>query len=61
MPTLWVAPIGEDVPAAPVKVRVKTDYGTLFMHLTEYRDGERTLITKKRKKKAEKAKQAAEK
>ena len=35
MPTIWVAqPAGYDH-AVPVKVRVKTDYGTLFMHLTK--------------------------
>lgn len=35
MPTIWIAkPDGQDI-AIPVKVRVKTDYGTLFMHLAE--------------------------
>ena len=33
MPTLWVGqPESSDI-AIPVKIRVKTDYGTLFMHL----------------------------
>ena len=36
MPTLWVAKLSDNGPAMPVKIRVKTDYGTLFMHLTRY-------------------------
>ena len=36
MPTVWFAKVAEGQPAIPVKVRVKTDYGTLFMHLTQY-------------------------
>jgi len=38
MPTLWLASLSEGAPAIPVKIRVKTDYGTLFMHLTEYQN-----------------------
>jgi hypothetical protein len=37
MPTVWFARLEENGPAVPVKIRVKTDYGTLFMHLAEYR------------------------
>lgn len=33
MPTVWLASLNEGELAVPVKVRVKTDYGTLFMHL----------------------------
>jgi hypothetical protein len=36
LPTVWFATVEEGKPAIPVKVRVKTDYGTLFMHLTGY-------------------------
>jgi hypothetical protein len=39
LPTVWVAKIGKDGPAVPVKVRVKTEYGTLFMHLVKYKNG----------------------
>jgi hypothetical protein len=36
MPTIWFAKMKEGEPAVPVKVRVKTSYGTLFMHMTKY-------------------------
>ena len=36
MPTIWMAQMDENQPAIPVKVRVKTSYGTLFMHMTKY-------------------------
>jgi len=36
MPTVWFAQMEEGQVAVPVKVRVKTQYGTLFMHLTQY-------------------------
>lgn len=36
MPTVWFAQMAEGQPAVPVKVRVKTSYGTLFMHMTQY-------------------------
>jgi hypothetical protein len=39
LPTVWIAKIGDHGPAVPVKVRVKTEYGTMFMHLVEYRNG----------------------
>lgn len=40
MPTVWMASIDNNSPAVPIKIRVKTEYGTLFMHLTKYRNGE---------------------
>src|SRR5690606_7608476 len=43
MPTIWFAQIKEGAPAVPVKIRVRTDYGTLFMHLTGYRSGQDVL------------------
>lgn len=49
MPTVWMAKITEDAPAVPVKIRVKTAYGTMFMHLAEYKHGEEFLIADKRK------------
>ncbi|MCF8496215.1 MAG: DUF3108 domain-containing protein [Alphaproteobacteria bacterium] len=33
MPMIWVAQVVEAAPPLPVKIRVKTAYGTLFMHL----------------------------
>lgn len=47
MPTVWFAKITEGQPAVPVKVRVKTSYGTLFMHMTEYETTGKTLSLKK--------------
>ena len=44
MPTLWAAPLENGEPAVPVKIRVKTAYGTLFMHVVEYRDNKRTVV-----------------
>lgn len=48
MPTVWIAQISKDGPAVPVKIRVKTDYGTLFMHLAEYQSADKILIAEKR-------------
>ncbi len=36
MPTVWFARMAPGEPAIPVRIRVKTDYGTLFMQLTGY-------------------------
>ena len=47
MPTIWLAQITEGAPAVPVKIRVKTGFGTLFMHLTSYKSGDNTLTLKK--------------
>ncbi len=46
MPTVWFAKISENAVAVPVRVRVKTAYGTLFMHMTRYESGETILTTK---------------
>ncbi len=47
MPTVWLAQMTPGEPAVPVKIRVKTDYGTLFMHLTGYKGSGKTLVLKK--------------
>lgn len=36
LPTVWLATVREGAPAVPVKVQVRTDYGTLFMHMADY-------------------------
>lgn len=46
MPTVWLAQISEGQPAVPVKVRVKTAYGTLFMHMTHYEGADTKLKLK---------------
>lgn len=43
LPTIWMASLEEGGPAVPVKVRVKTNYGTLFVHLVEYRNGKAVI------------------
>lgn len=43
MPTVWFAEMVKGEPAVPVKVRVKTSYGTLFMHMTDYEGGKKKL------------------
>ncbi len=48
MPTVWMAKMSDEGPAIPVKVRVKTQYGTLFMHLSEYKNGDEIIIAEKR-------------
>lgn len=35
LPTLWFASVDPKLPPVPVKIMVKTDYGTLFMHLAQ--------------------------
>lgn len=50
MPTLWLASLSETAPAIPVKIRVQTAYGTLFMHLAEYQNGEQIIMAQKRAK-----------
>jgi len=49
LPTVWFAAVEEGKPAIPVKVRVKTDYGTLFMHLTQYQSAGKKMTSKKAK------------
>ncbi len=48
MPTIWLANLHANGPAVPVKIRVKTDYGTLFMHLASYTDGVKSVSAEKR-------------
>ncbi len=48
MPTVWLASLTENGPAIPVKIRVKTAYGTLFMHLAQYQNGENIAVAEKR-------------
>jgi len=43
MPTVWMANMQDGGPAVPVKIKVKTDYGALMMHLTGYDNGVRQL------------------
>ena len=45
MPTVWFAKMTDGQPAVPVKIRVKTSYGTLFMHMTDYQsDGKQLAL-----------------
>ena len=53
MPTVWIAQMSENGPAIPVKIRVKTQYGTLFMHLAEYESADTILVAEKRVKEQE--------
>lgn len=48
MPTLWLAQIEESGPAVPVKIHIKTIYGSMFLHLTEYKSGNGTLMAANR-------------
>ena len=48
MPTVWVASLDDNGPAIPVKIRVKTAYGTLFMHLAEYQNDGKIIVAEKR-------------
>ncbi len=43
MPTIWMAKMVEGQPAVPVKVRVKTSYGTLFMHMTQFESADKKI------------------
>ncbi len=36
LPAVWMVKVGNSGPALPVKIRVVTDYGTLFMQLSDY-------------------------
>ena len=49
MPTVWIGRLSETGPAVPVKIRVKTQYGTLFMHLAEHKSADKLQVSKKRK------------
>lgn len=46
MPTVWLAQVTKNAVAVPVRVRVKTAYGTLFMHMTRYESGDTVLVPK---------------
>tara|TARA_R110002095_G_scaffold39656_1_gene36464 strand:+ start:914 stop:1771 length:858 start_codon:yes stop_codon:yes gene_type:complete len=43
MPTVWMAQVTDNAVVVPVRVRVKTAYGTLFMHMKKYTSGETVL------------------
>jgi hypothetical protein len=47
LPTLWLAQLNKGGPAIPVKIRLKTSYGTLFLHLAEYTDNAKIEPEKK--------------
>ncbi len=47
MPTVWLAQVTENAVVVPVRVRVKTAYGTLFMHMTRYESGKTILASRK--------------
>jgi hypothetical protein len=44
LPTMWAAPLKEGNPAVPVKIKVSTAYGVLFMHLTSFKDEKKTIV-----------------
>ncbi len=46
MPTVWFAQVVKNAVVVPVRVRVKTAYGTMFMHMTRYENGSTILKTK---------------
>lgn len=35
LPTIWIAPVKQGFPPMPVKIMIKTDYGTMFVHLAD--------------------------
>lgn len=43
MPTVWMAQVTENAVVVPVRARVKTAYGTLFMHMSGYKSGDVSL------------------
>lgn len=51
LPTIWLAKIHDDQPAVPVKLRINTDYGTMFLHMAEYQNGDKSISLKSKKKK----------
>ncbi len=46
MPTVWMAQVTKNAVVVPVRVRVKTTYGTMFMHMTKYKSGDTVLSVK---------------
>ena len=47
---MWASQVKGGDPAVPVKIRVSTSYGVLFMHLAEFSDGQRTVVADGREK-----------
>lgn len=43
MPTVWFAQMQEGELAIPIKIKIKTSYGVLFMHLTNYKSAGQKL------------------
>ncbi|MGZ9108326.1 MAG: DUF3108 domain-containing protein [Micavibrio sp.] len=39
LPTVWFAQLDPNGPAVPVKIRIKSEYGAMFMHLVHYTNG----------------------
>lgn len=60
MPTMWMAQMNPNMPAVPIKILVKTNYGALFMHLAEYSGNGETLVAQKRITEAEDSTDAEE-
>lgn len=54
MPTLWVAQMDKNGPAIPVKIHIKTIYGSMFMHLAEYDNGREVTVADRRMRGADK-------
>lgn len=46
MPTVWFAQLDPNGPAVPVKIRIKSEYGAMFMHLVHYTNGTEFLSAK---------------
>lgn len=49
LPTMWVGKITPGAPAIPVKIRIVTSYGTLFLHLAQYKNDAKVMEADKRK------------
>ncbi len=50
LPTVWVGKVSETGPAVPIKILVKTAYGSLFMHLAEFQTEDQIMVAEKRAK-----------
>lgn len=46
LPTLWLAQVSKNAVVVPVRIRVKTEYGTLFAHMTHYESPNKKLKVK---------------
>jgi hypothetical protein len=44
MPTMWASQLKDGNAAVPVKIKVSTSYGVLFMHLAGYKDENRSVV-----------------